>query len=61
MFASQRKESGFISIGAVGVVLVAWLIGAGVMLKTYREGGASRFPADSTCQVVCQGTTKGKG
>lgn len=61
MFATQRSESGFTSIGAVGVILVAWLIGAGVMLKTYREGGASRFPADSTCQVVCQGVAKGKG
>lgn len=61
MFAIQRSESGFISIGAVGVVLIAWLIGAGVMLKTYKEGGASRFPANSTCQVVCQGIAASKG
>lgn len=61
MFAMQRRDNGFVTLGAVALVLVAWLVGAGVMLKTYRDGAASRLPSDSTCHVVCQGTFKGKG
>lgn len=60
MFASQRGNAGLGSIGAVGVVLIAWLIGAGVMLKSYTEGASSNLPHGSTCQVVCTGT-KNKG
>ncbi|MDP2270249.1 MAG: hypothetical protein Q8N23_30735 [Archangium sp.] len=39
----------------MAAVLVAWLIGTGVMLKTYSQGGASLLPANGTCQVVCPG------
>ena len=56
MFANQRRgTAGLGSIAAVAAVLVGWLIGAGVMLKSYREGGASVLPANGTCQVVCPG------
>ena len=53
MFANQRRGSA--GLGSItGVVLVAliWVIGATVMLKTYREGGASLLP--SSCAAVCQ-------
>ncbi|MDP1822406.1 MAG: hypothetical protein Q8L48_04165 [Archangium sp.] len=55
MFANQRRGTvGLGSIGAVAAIMVAWLIGTGVLIKTYREGGASRLPANSTCELVCQ-------
>ncbi len=61
MFANQRRgTAGLGSLAGVAAVLVAWLIGTGVMLKTYREGGASLLPANGTCQVVCNGV-HGKG
>ncbi len=56
MFANQRRgTAGLGSIAGVAAVLVAWLIGTGVMLETYRQGGASLLPANGTCQVVCPG------
>jgi hypothetical protein len=59
MFANQRRgTAGLGSITAVALVAVAWLIGTGVMIKTYREGPASLMPADGTCEVVCQGAAK---
>ena len=56
MFANQRRGTACLgSIAGVAAVLVAWLIGTGVMLETYRQGGASSLPANGTCQVVCPG------
>lgn len=56
MFANQRRGSaGLGSIGAVAAVMVLWLISTGVLVKSYREGGLSRLPEGSTCQMVCQG------
>lgn len=62
MFANQRRGSaGLGSIGAVAVVMVAWLISTGVLVKAYREGAASRIPSGSTCELVCGSPLKGKG
>lgn len=60
MFANQRRGTvGLGSITAVAAIMAAWIIGTGVMVKSYREGGTSHLPAGSTCQVVCQGLAKG--
>lgn len=62
MFANQRRGTvGMGSIGAVAAVMVAWLIGTGVLIKSYREGGASRLPPNTTCEVVCQQAVPVKG
>ena len=63
MFANERRGSaGLGSIGAVAAVMVAWVISTGVLYKSFREGGLSRLPANSTCQVVCPGSElKSKG
>jgi len=54
MFANQRRGSaGLGSITGVGLVMLLWIIGASVMLKTYREGG-SRLTLPSSCEVICQ-------
>lgn len=56
MFANQRRGSaGLGSITGVALVALLWLIGATLMLKTYREGGASALrQLPSSCEVVCQ-------
>ncbi len=60
MFANQRRGAvGLGSIGAVAAIMLAWVLGTGVLVKSYREGAAATLPADSTCQVVCQGAAKG--
>lgn len=60
MFANQRRGTvGLGSIGMVAAVMVAWLIGTGVLIKSYQDGGASRLPASSTCQLVCPTAVKG--
>lgn len=60
MFVNQTRGAvGLGSIGAVAAIMVASLIGTGVMVKSYSDGPASNLPADSTCQVICQGATKG--
>jgi hypothetical protein len=44
MFANQRQSTaGLGSIGAVAVVLVAWVFATGVFLKVYREGRPAAF------------------
>jgi hypothetical protein len=54
MFANQRRGStGTESIVAVALVLLAWLAGTGLLVKTYSEGGTG---ADQDrCEVVCRG------
>ena len=56
MFANQRRgTAGLGSITGVALVALIWLLGASVMLKTYREGGSpSPQQVPSSCQVVCQ-------
>lgn len=56
MFANQRRgTAGLGSITGVALVALIWLLGATVMLKTYREGGSTASQqAPSSCQVVCQ-------
>lgn len=57
MFANQRRgTAGLGSLTGVALVLVAWLISTGVMIKVYQEGGTSTgwLAPDSNCELVCQ-------
>lgn len=57
MFANQRRgTAGLGSITGVALVAILWAVGATLMLKTYREGGASAVQQQlpSSCEVVCQ-------
>lgn len=57
MFANQRRgTAGLGSISGVALVMVAWLISTGVMVKVYRDGGVSgaSLPNNSNCELVCQ-------
>ena len=57
MFQNQRRGmAGLGSIGGVAMVMVAWLLSTGVMVKAWREGAISRAPAGTSCQVVCEAT-----
>lgn len=55
MFANVRSSRGFTSIGAVAMVMAVWLMGAGMMVKVYKEGGASKAPSATGCELVCNG------
>ncbi len=60
MFVNQTRGAvGLGSIGAVAAIMLASLIGTGVMVKSYSEGFASHLPADTTCQVICQDAAEG--
>ena len=60
MFANQTRGAvGLGSIGAVAAIMLASLVGTGVMAKAYSDGPASDLPADTTCQLICQGAAKG--
>jgi|GEM_PF-3914111 hypothetical protein len=63
MFANQRRGSaGLGSIGAVALVMVGWLVSTGLLVKVYRDGGASSgMTQGGTCQIVCAGGVKAKG
>lgn len=58
MFANQRGTTGLGSIMGVAVVMALSLFGTAMMVKVYRDGGASQLPSN-TCTVVCpQGAAK---
>ena len=62
MFANQRNRStGFLSIGAVALVMALWLISTGVMARAWTAGGQSKLPSTVTCEVVCGPTQGVKG
>ena len=62
MFANQKRGVvGLGSIVAVAAIMVGSIVGTGVMVKSYREGGASSLPAGTSCQVICHGQVKAKG
>jgi hypothetical protein len=57
MFQNQRRgTAGLGSIGGVALVMVAWLISTGVLVKAYREGPVYRAPVGTSCELVCQAT-----
>jgi hypothetical protein len=60
MFKNQRGTAGLGSIVGVAVVMALSILGTGLMVKVYRDGGASQLPGNGTCQVVC-GTAKARG
>ncbi len=49
MFGTQRKTGGGMLLVGFGAVLAAWVAIAGVMVKSYYEGGST----NALCQVVC--------
>lgn len=51
MFANQRGSAGLGSIIGVAAVAALYLASAGLMLKTYREGGSPK--GENVCQVAC--------
>jgi hypothetical protein len=54
MFANQRSSrDGLWPLLAVAMVLSGWLISAGLMLKSYRDGGALELR--NQCELVCRG------
>jgi hypothetical protein len=61
MFANQRGTAGFGSIVGVALVMALSLFGTIMLLKVYREGGASQLPDNGTCQVVCANGVKARG
>ena len=48
----SQWDSPFTSLVAVGAILAISLLSTGIMLKSYREGGASASPFN-TCHLVC--------
>jgi hypothetical protein len=59
MFSNQRGSAGFGSIVGVALVMALSILGTGLMVKVYRDGGASQLrDANPTCRVVCAGTSK---
>jgi len=44
------------SLVAVALVLAGWLVGTGLLVKVYQEGG-TELPQDG-CEVVCRGAAK---
>lgn len=52
MFANQRGTTGLGSILGVALVMALSLFGTAMMVKVYRDGGASQLPENS-CTVVC--------
>ncbi|MFT3714269.1 MAG: hypothetical protein QM817_41935 [Archangium sp.] len=62
MFANQRGSAGIGSIMGVALVMALSLFGTIMLVKVYREGGASQLPENGRCQVVCaQGVVKARG
>jgi hypothetical protein len=58
MFANQRRGSaGLGAIVAVGIVVASWLVGTGLLVKAYRDGGTDSLR--SQCELVCRGAEKG--
>jgi hypothetical protein len=52
MFSNQRRGTvGLGGLAAVALVLLGFLASAGLLAKTYREGGLDPHPA---CEVVCR-------
>ena len=57
MFANQRRGSaGMESLFAVALVLVGWIVGTGLLVKVYQDGGSG--PEQDRCEVVCRGAEK---
>ncbi len=57
MFANQRRGSaGLGALFAVGLVLLGYLAGTGLLVKVYRDGGLSSLK--SQCEMVCRGGEK---
>lgn len=61
MFAQTTRHPGRTSIALVAVIAALWVLGTGLFMKTYREGGMRQvMPDGSTCQLVCgSGPAKG--
>ncbi|MBL8915447.1 MAG: hypothetical protein JNM17_32385 [Archangium sp.] len=58
MFANQRGATGIGSIVGVALVMALSLFGTAMMVKVYRDGGASQLPSNTDlpsipCTVVC--------
>jgi hypothetical protein len=52
MFANVRESSSLTSPWALGLLMAAWLVTAGLMWKAYREGSSG---SEDRCELVCRG------
>ena len=52
MFRNTRGSSGIGALVAVAVIIASYLTTAGLMWKSYRDGGATEADA-ARCELVC--------
>lgn len=50
MFASARSRGG-VSLSVAALAVVAWVVGTGAMVKSWRDG--AEVARATGCQVVC--------